>query len=476
MFERIIKDGRVAIGDDWVESDIGIEDGRIAALGPGLSGRDVTDARGRWVLPGGIDAHCHIDQPAWKGVGNVDDFRTATTSAAFGGTTMVVPFAMPAADMNSVQAVERSLRCANGRALVDYGLHGVVTSETGADLAEQFAQLAADGVTSLKAFTTYEGFIVSDDLLLRIFDCGRPHGMTVMVHAENDAAIRRIRERLISQGRTAIRYHAVAHPAAAEREATHRVLALAEVTGARVVIVHVSGAESLEEVERALARGVKVVGETCPQYLFLTAADLDRPGPEAVRFVFSPPARGSADQQELWRALAEGSLSLLSSDHAPNRIADRLSEGPETPFHKTAIGVPGLETRMPLLFSEGLLGGRLTLARFLDATSRNAARIYGLDHRKGRIEVGLDADLAIWDPKVRWTIRHQDLHTEVDFTPYQEYEVRGRPVTVLVRGIPVVTEGRLTGTPSLGHFIPRRPARQSDFSNPVEERTPWLDS
>jgi dihydropyrimidinase len=382
---------------------------------------------------------------------------------------------MPAAGMDSVAALERSLGCARGRAVFDYGLHGVVTPETGRDFPEQFARLASSGVASVKAFTTYEGFALSGDDLLATFDAARAHGMTVLVHAENDAAIRRTRERLLALGRTAVRYHAVAHSAVAEREATHRAIALAEIAGTRVVIVHVSCAAAAEEVARARARGVQAIGETCPQYLFLTARDLDRPAEQAVRFVFSPPPRGEKDQERLWAALREDELSLWSSDHAPYRLADKLSHGPEPAFHEVANGVPGLATRLPLLFSEGLLAGRLTLARYLDLAGRNAASVFGLDHVKGRIEVGLDADLAIWDPAARWTLRHADLRSAVDFTPYEGREVTGRPVTVLVRGVPVVADGALAVAPGFGSFVPRRPADPGSFPPPIEDTTPWLE-
>lgn len=475
MHELVIRGGRVALDDGWSACDIGIDGGRIAMIGTGLAGRSVIDATGRWVMPGGIDTHCHLDQPAWGGAENADDFESGTISAAFGGTTCVVPFGMPGQDMTTVAALDRALERAEGRAVIDYGLHAVVTKETGADAAAQLAALAERGIASVKLFMTYSGFAVDDDLLLVVLDAARRLGMVAMIHAENDAAIRRTRARLIALGRTDIRYHLIAHGEAMEREATHRALALAEMTGARLTVVHVSSHQSAEEVERARARGVEVFAETCPQYLFLTAADLDRPAREAVRFVFSPPPRAPRSQAHLWAALESGGIDLWSSDHSPYYLADKLGGTNEPRFDTVLSGIPGLETRLPLLFSEGLLTGRLSLARYLDLTARNAARIYGIGDRKGGIAVGLDADLALWDPERKWTIRHDALHSRVDFSPFDGRTVKGKPVTVLVRGMPVVRDEALQVPPGFGQFLPRRRFDPADARRPVEEATPWLD-
>ena len=475
MHERVIKGGRVALDTGWAEVDIGIEGGRIAALGAGPAGAETIEASGLWVLPGGIDAHCHLDQPSWGGADTADDFGSGTITAAFGGTTCVVPFAMPGPGMTALQALDRSLACAAGRSFVDYGLHGVVTEGTGGDVGAQLARLAERGVPSVKAFMTYEGFAVSDDRLLGVMDAARAEGMIVMVHAENDAAIRRTQQRLVESGRTALRYHAVAHAEAIEREATHRAITLAEIAGARLVVVHVSCAQSAEEVSRGRRRGADVIGETCPQYLLLTAADLDRPAIDAARFVFSPPPRSSASQAHLWQALAAGDLGLWSSDHSPYRLADKLPDAAAPAFHKAVSGVPGLETRLPILFSEGLLTGRLTLQRYLDLASRAAADLYGLAHAKGRIAVGLDADLALWDPQRRWRVRRDDLHSGVDFTPYEGLDLTGKPVTTLVRGIPVVADGVLQPASPSGRFVPRSRAEAGSFNKPLEDTTPWID-
>lgn len=423
-----------------------------------------------------IDAHCHLDQPVWGGARNADDFSSGSISAAFGGTTCLIPFGMPGPDMTTVAALERAMVCAAGRSVVDYGLHAVVTKGTGADVEAQLVRLAGQGIASVKLFMTYEGFAVDDDLFLTILDAARRLGFIVLVHAENDAAIRRTRRKLIDLGRTGMRYHAVAHSEVMEREATHRALAFAEMTGARMMIVHVSSRQSAEEVVRARRRGVDVAAETCPQYVFLGAADLDRPPVDAARFVFSPPPRSPLSREHLWQALAEGDIDLWSSDHSPYFFADKVGGSGMPGFDTTLSGVPGVETRLPLLFSEGLLKGRLTLARYLDLTSRAAAEIYGLDHRKGRIATGLDADLVLWDPARTWKLGRGELHSCVDFTPYEGVEVTGKPATVLVRGTAVVADEKLLAVPGFGQFVARRPSDPASAKLPVEDTTPWLDA
>lgn len=475
MHELVVSGGRVALDGGWAHCDVGIDAGRITAIGEGLASRSVIRADGRWVMPGGIDAHCHLDQPVWGGAGNADDFESGTISAAFGGTTCIVPFGMPGPGLTTVGALDRALDRAAGRAVIDYGLHAVVTMGTGGDVAEQLAALAGRGIASVKLFMTYEGFAVDDDLFLTTLEAARGLGWIVMVHAENDAAIRRTRKRLLELGRTDIRYHNVVHAEIMEREATHRALTLAEMTGARMTIVHVSSWQSAEEIERARGRGVDVVAETCPQYVFVGASDLTRPGADAARFVFSPPARSPKSHAHLWKELAEGGIDLWSSDHSPYWFADKVGKAEVPGFHTTLSGIPGLETRMPLLFSEGLLTGRLSLDRYLDLTSRNAAAAYGFADRKGRIAVGLDADLALWDPSQQWTIGHEALHSRCDFTPYEGRQVTGKPTTVLVRGVPVIEDGVLRAQPGSGQFLPRK-ADLARVGKPIEDTTPWLDT
>ena len=474
MHEFVIRGGRVALDAGWTDCDVGIDGGRVTALDRGLLGAEMIEAGGHWVMPGGIDAHCHLDQPRWGGADTADDFASGSVAAAFGGTTTIVPFAMPGPGMDALASLDRALARADGKAIVDYGLHGVFTEETGRDIEAQVSDLVRRGVSSVKLFMTYAGFAVSDDLMLRVLDAARSEGARVLVHAENDAAIRRTRDRLVTSGRTAFRYHAVAHAEAFEREATHRAVAFAEVTGAALVVVHVSCAQALDEVLRGRDRGADVTAETCPQYLFLTAADLDRAPAEAARALFTPPPRSRSSQARLWTALAAGEIALWSSDHSPFRLADKLPDPARPRFQTAANGVPGLETRLPLLFSEGLLAGRLTLRRYLALAGTAAADLYGLSDRKGRIAIGLDADLALWDPEAHWEIRQDRHHSRVDFSSYEGRRVTGRPVTVLVRGLPVIRDATLTGAAPTGRFLHR--TRVSGPSRPpIEESTPWRD-
>ncbi|HEY0120483.1 MAG TPA: dihydropyrimidinase [Rhizobium sp.] len=474
MHERVIKGGRIALNSGWRDCDIAIDEGRIAAIGLGLKGMSVSDASGLWVMPGGIDAHCHLDQPSWGGADTADGFRSGSISAAFGGTTCIVPFAMPGPGMTTLEAFDRSLACADAQSILDFSLHGVFTPASG-DVVTQLRSLAALGIPSVKAFMTYDGFAVSDDLMLGMMDHGRALGMTVMVHAENDAIIRRTTQRLLAAGKTDFRYHSIAHSEATEREATHRVITLAEITGGRVVIVHVSGSQSLEEVTRGQTRGTDVIAETCPQYLLLDAGCLAGDAADAARHVFSPPPRSFASQNALWEGLSSGAIALWSSDHSPYRLADKLPKDGKPRFDKVVSGIPGIETRLPILFSEGLCKGRLSLDRYLALAGGNAASIYGLDHAKGSIAVGLDADIVLWDPTARWTIRSSDLHTGVDFTPYEGCSLTGKPVAVLVRGTPIIEDGKLLPNPPQGRFVKRRAANPDTFKHPIEETTPWLD-
>ncbi|MCW6511673.1 dihydropyrimidinase [Lichenifustis flavocetrariae] len=473
MHDLVVRNGRVALDGGWAECDIGIDSDRITALGSGLVGRAHIDASGTWVMPGGIDAHCHLDQPNWGGVDTADDFTSGSRAAAFGGTTTIVPFAMPGPGMTALAALDRSLDRANGRSLVDYGLHGVMTQDTGADIKAQTERLAVRGVPSVKLFMTYTGFAVSDDLMLRVMDAAHEAGAVVMVHAENDAAIRRTTARLAASDRTGFRYHAVAHAEILEREATHRAITLAEVTGARLVIVHVSGHQAADEVRRGQMRGIDVVAETCPQYLLLTAADLASAPDEAARFIFTPPPRSRAGQAALWDGLADGLIGLWSSDHSPYRLSDKLPADRPPSFLTAANGVPGLETRLPILFSEGLVTNRLTLSRYLALAGGEAARLYGLD-RKGRIAPGFDADLVLWNPDRRWQVRAAEQQSAVDFSPFEGLWLTGRPRDVLLRGRLIVSNGVLHDANPGGRFLSRM-SGVPRHRHPLEETTPWLD-
>lgn len=475
MFDLVVRGARLGLEGGWHEGDdVGIAGGRIAAIGRGLVGGRVIDGAGRWLLPGGIDAHCHLDQPDWGGARCHDDFDSGGRAAILGGTTTLVPFAMPAPGQTMLEGLARALGRAEGRCPVDYGLHAVATPHAG-PIAAQVPELVGAGVPSVKAFMTYEGFAMDDGRLLELMQSCRAHGAGVLVHAENDAILRWMRGRLGEAPRDHLGPHLLVHAEAAERDAVARMGVLAEVTGARVVIVHVSGRAGLEELARARARGVAILGETCPQYVMLDGSVLARPEGESLRAVFAPPPRGKDAAGALWQALAAGGLALWSSDHSPCPLEDRFPPGAPRDFAHVTSGVPGLETRLPVLFSEGLVAGRIALGRYLALSASAAADLYGIPG-KGRIAPGGDADLVLWNPEARWQVRGTEGRSRTGYSPFEGMWLTGRPEAVILRGHVLMEGGRLMPGPARGRFLHRLPAGPEQFRPPLEESTPWTVS
>ena len=455
-YDLVIRGGTVATAADRFRADIGITGGRIAALGEGLTGGEVIDATGKLVLPGGIEAHCHIAQESATGGMTADDYRTGSISAAFGGNSSFVPFAAQHRGKGVTETLDLYDSRAQGASVIDYGYHLIIADPTEQVLAEELPAAFARGVTSFKVFMTYDRMKIDDRQFLEILSVAREHGALTMVHAENSGLIGWMTQRLLAQGHSAPRYHAISHPAAAEAEAIHRAVTFARFLDAPLLIVHVSTPEGADIVARARLEGARVYAETCPQYLFLTRDDLDRPGMEGAKFMCSPPPRDWASNAEIWRHLSVGTFSVFSSDHAPYRFdaSGKLAGGAEAPFTTVANGMPGLAVRLPLLFSEGVRKGRLTLEQFVALSATNAARLYGIP-RKGSIAIGMDADIAIWDPEETRTVRLEDQHDAMDYTPYDGMELTGWPVTVLSRGERVIDAGRLVASPGRGRFIAR---------------------
>jgi len=443
--ELVIRNARVATAADVFDCDIGVADGRIVALAQGLPGaaREI-DAAGRVVTPGGIDAHCHLDQPMPPPARMADDFDSGTRSAACGGTTTVIPFAAQAKGQSLRVAVDDYHGRAEGKAHVDYAFHLIVSDPTPSVLAEELPALIAEGYTSFKIYMTYDDLKLDDGQILDVLAVARAQGAMAMVHAENADCIEWLTRRLEAAGRTAPRFHAQSRPMLVEREATHRAIALAELVDVPILVVHVSGREAVEQIRWARAQGLSVFAETCPQYLFLTAADLgldDSYG--GARCVCSPPPRDKGNQEVIWNALADGLFTVFSSDHAPFRYdapEGKKPGGREVAFRHIPNGIPGLETRLPLLYSEGVLGGRLTLEKFVELTSTNPAKAYGLHPRKGTIAIGSDADLVVWGEGER-VLRNADLHHAVDYTPYEGMTLQAWPALTLAGG-EVVWDGK----------------------------------
>ncbi len=472
-FDLVIRNGTVVTASDTQHCDIGIKGGIIAMLGRGLAaGEREIDAAGKLVLPGAIDSHCHIEQKSSAGVICADDFYSATVSAAFGGTTTVIPFAAQHRGQSLRQVVEEYHDAAGPKAVIDYAFHLIISDPTEQVLGQELPALIRDGYTSFKVYMTYDLLRLDDGQMLDILALARREGAMMMVHAENHDIIAWLANRLLERGMSQPRYHAVSHARIAEGEATNRAVALAELLDVPLLIVHVSAAEAIEVIRDAQTKGLRIYGETCPQYLFLTADDISM-DLEGTKFCCSPPPRDKAAQEAVWRGLANGTFQVFSSDHAPYRYDEtgKLLKGDKTTFKDTANGVPGIELRVPLLFSEGVGKGRIDINRFVALTATNHARIYGLYPKKGTIAVGSDADIAIWDPQREVTVRAADIHDNVGYTPYEGMQLTGWPVTVLSRGRVVVDDGKLVAERGSGNFLP---CALSDAAKPLGRTTPEL--
>ena len=471
--DLVIRNGTVVTATDRFACDVGVGGGRIVALAEDLprAAREI-DATGKLVLPGGVDSHCHIEQLSGMGVWNADDFESGTVSAAFGGTTTVIPFAAQHHG-EVMRDGGRRLPRAGGKAVIDHAFHMIV-SDPSEEVLGELPGLIREGYSSLKLFMTYPLLRLADEQMLDLLTLARAEGAMVSVHAENDAMLAWTARRLLERGHTAPRYHAISHPRIAEAEAVNRLIAMAALVDQPIVVFHVTTEGSMAAVRDAQTRGQKVFAETCPQYLLLTAADLDRPGLEGAKWMFSPPARDRADQEAIWRGVQNGTFQMVTSDHAPYRFdaSGKLAAGPEPSFKQIANGIPGIELRLPLLFSEGVRKNRIELNRFVELTCTNPAKIYGLHPRKGTIAIGSDADLAIWDPDKTVEISDATTHDRTGYSPYAGMTVTGWPVTVLSRGEVIVDAGELLAERGRGRFLPRA---AGPAARPLGRLQPELD-
>ena len=460
-FELVVKNGTVVTASDTFACDIGIKDGRITALADRIDSdqADSTiDATDRLVLPGGIEAHCHIDEPPMGGAILADDFESGSIAAACGGTTTMIPFATQMPGQTLRAAVEDYHARAAGKSVIDYSFHMIVSDPNEQVLGQELPGLLHDGYTSFKVFMTYDDFCLNDGEILEVMATAKRHGGFVMVHAENDHCIRWLVEQLESAGRTEPAAFSIAHGPVAEREATHRAISLAEIVDTPVFIVHVSSAQAMEQIAWAQSRGLPVYAETCPQYLFLSENDFKRPGWEGAKYLCAPPPRDPDNPDKLWRGLKNGTFQLISSDHCPynmNGPGGRIESAGELHFHNISPGIPGIEARLPLMFSEGVGKGRIDINQFVSLTATQAAKLYGLYPQKGTIAVGSDADIAIWDPAREVTLSCETLHENVDYTPYDGMKVTGWPVQTLSRGETIWCDGTVLGTPGRGRFLKR---------------------
>ncbi len=471
-YDTIIRGGTIATASDTFKADIGIKDGRIVAMGEKLTSADeIVNAKGKLVLPGGIDSHVHISQPSGEGIVMADDFASGTLSAAFGGNTTVMPYCLQAKGQSLRSALNDYHKLAEGNCHIDHSFHLIIADPSDSVLGQELPALVDDGYTSFKVFMTYEGLALNDREMLEVLAVARSTGALVQIHAENYDAIRYLTDKLEQAGKTDPYYHAVSRPIAVEREATHRAISLAEIIDVPIMIVHVSNREAMDEIRRAQSRGLKVFGETCPQYLVLTADDLKGLNMEGARYVCSPPPRDKASQQACWEGMQQGIFSVFSSDHCPFRYDDtqgKLTPKGRTSFRWVPNGIPGVETRLPILFSEGVVKGRITLNQFVALSSTNHAKTYGLTG-KGTIAVGADADIAIWDPKLKMTISQKEMHHGADYTPYEGIKVtvgRYPPWCAASLSYATVSSSELRGKGAIS--VGRNPPMSPRPDNPVD--------
>ena len=455
-FDLLITGGRIVTPTGVVTGDLAVRGEEIAVIGTGLGPATTTiDATGKYVMPGGVDPHAHIEQMSGMGVMNADTFETATRSAAMGGTTSVISFAAQAKGARLADTVaDYSARATRG-AMIDYAFHMTVT-DTGVPAFEtDLAALIAGGERSIKVFTTYN-IQLSDAQILSVMSAARTHGALVCVHAETDAIIAQAKSALIAAGKTAPHYHAASHPRMAEIEAVERICRFAEYLGQPVMLFHISTTEGAAAVRAARKRGAPVWAETCPHYLFMTEDILHQPGLEGSKWMCSPPQRQVADQEALWSALQDGDLQLVSSDHAPYRFDEtgKLTAGPDAGFHEIANGLPGLETRLPLMFDTMVSGGRGGPEGFARLTASAPAEIYGLP-QKGALAPGMHADITLWDPEKTTTYRENDLHDNVGYNPWVGRTIKGWPTDVWLRGNHIVQGGTFVANPGSGRKINR---------------------
>jgi dihydropyrimidinase len=456
MRKTLIRGGTIVTAKETLRADLLIDGERISEIRAGIpaqAAEKVIDATGLSVIPGGIDAHTHLDMP-FGGTQSSDDFATGTQAAAFGGTTTIVDFAIQARGTRMRDALDAWWKKAEGRAVIDYGLHMIIT-DLGTTGLEDMDDLVREGVASFKMFMAYpNAFMVDDATIFKALSQTAKNGALVCMHAENGSVIDVIVARALAEGKTAPVYHALTRPPRAEAEAVHRAIALAEIAGVPVYIVHLSSEDALNEVREARDRGVPAFAETCPQYLLLSIDELSRPGFEGAKYVFTPPLRSKEHQPKLWEGLAKDHLQVVSTDHCPFCFKDQKILGKDD-FTKIPNGGPGIENRLQLIHHHGVNAGKITMNRFVELTSTTPARIFGMYPRKGELAPGSDADIVLWDPKAPYTISAKTHHMRVDYSMFEGYAVQGNARMVLSRGEVIVDGEKFLGKPGRGRYLKR---------------------
>ena len=455
----LIKNGTVVTAEKTFAADVLIERETIQEVRPGISadpGHTVVDAAGMLLLPGGIDAHTHLDMP-FGGTTSSDDFETGTRAAAIGGTTTLVDFAIQAKGTKMRDALDTWWRKAESKACIDYGLHMIVTDLPEAGL-EDMDDMVREGVASFKLFMAYPNVLMVDDAtIFRALQQTSKNGALICMHAENGSVIDVMVRQALAEGQTAPIYHALTRPTLAEAEAVHRAIALAEMASVPIYIVHLSSEDALNQVREARDRGLPAFAETCPQYLLLSIDEMNRPGFEGAKYVFTPPLREKQNLPKLWDGLQSDNLQVVSTDHCPFCFEDQKSLGKDN-FTKIPNGGPGIENRLQLLHHHGVNAGKITLNRFVEIVSTAPARIFGMYPKKGTIAPGSDADIVVWDPKAEHVISAKTHHMRVDYSMFEGFKVQGNAKRVFSRGELIVDRGEYVGRAGRGQYL-RRAAR-----------------
>jgi dihydropyrimidinase len=452
----LIKNGRIVTAEQDYTADIYIEEDKITTIGSNLKmeADNVYDARGKYVIPGGVDVHTHLDMP-FGGTTSCDDFESGTKAAAFGGTTSLIDFAIQSKGMKMRDALDIWWKKAENKATIDYGLHMIITDLPDAHL-EDMNDMVREGVSSFKLFMAYPGVLMVDDAtIFKAMKQTAQNGALVCMHAENGSVIDTIVKKTLAEGKTAPIYHALTRPTSAEGEAVNRAIALSEMAGAPVYIVHLSSNDALEKVAEARDKGLPTYAETCPQYLFLSIEEnMNKPGFEDAKYVFTPPLREKWHQDKLWAGLRKNTLQVVSTDHCPFCYKEQKELG-KGDFSKIPNGGPGIEHRLQLLYSGGVTEKRISLNRWVELCSTTPAKMFGLYPRKGTIAAGSDADIVIWDPEKEHTISAHTHHMCTDYSMFEGRKIKGNAETVFSRGEVIVKENKFLGKSGRGQFVKR---------------------